>query len=91
MTAFPSVTGAAMETSQSGLADTACGFPNVDEFDQRVPHGDPFPLPRLGRPGDSEALARRVDAAVGAVSTLASAVFDKNLLDLGLQLTHVQK
>lgn len=41
--------------------------------------------------GDSEALARRVDAAVGVVSTLASAVFDKNLLDPGLQLTHVQK
>jgi hypothetical protein len=32
-----------------------------------------------------------VDAAVGVVSTLASAVFDKNLLDPGLQLTHVQK
>ena len=68
MIAFPSVTGAARETSQSGLADTACGFPNLDEFDQRVPsarrrHGDPFPLPRLGRPRDSEALARRVDAA----------------------------
>eukprot|EP00438_Fugacium_kawagutii_P008464 Skav230206 [mRNA] locus=scaffold2443:266117:270539:+ [translate_table: standard] len=68
---------------------------DFSEFDLRVPsarrrHGDPFPLPRLGRPKDSRELSRRVDVAIGAVNNLSSAVFDRRQLDPNLKLTHVQ-
>ena len=55
----------------------ACSFPEFDLRWQSVHrrHGDPFPLPRLGRPDAASMLTRRVDPAFGALNQLAAAVF----------------
>ena len=73
------------------MAAFACDFPEFDVRRRSVhrKHGDPFPLPRLGKPNMSSKLARRVDSACGALNQLASAVFNKaNKEEVGL--THVQ-
>ena len=64
------------------------------EFTNRFPsdhrrHGDPFPLPRLGKPGGTTMLNRRLDGAFGALNSLASDFFDKTS-DPDLTLTRVQ-
>lgn len=64
------------------------------EFNLRWPsvhrrHGDPYPLPRHGKPSAAEPLTRRLDGAVGALNSLASAFFDKTF-DPELPLTKVQ-
>ena len=78
-----------MTLTTSCLADDA--WP---EFDRRCRsvhrrHGDPFPLPRVGKPNFVEPLTRRLDAACGALNSLASAAFDMTHHE-DLRLTHVQ-
>ena len=66
------------------------------DFDCRRPsdrrrHGDPFPLPRLGKPEDTTPLNRRLDGACGALNGLASAVFTRaDFSNSSLPLTNVQ-
>ncbi len=72
-------------------AEFACP---LHEFDVRWPsahrrHGDPFPLPRHGRPMTASQLTRRVDASYGALNHLAAAVFDVTKSQ-DLPLTFVQ-
>ena len=60
------------------------------EFDSRSPsvhrrHGDPFPLPRVGKPRQATELIQRLDDACGALNSLASTDFyktDNNRLSL---------
>eukprot|EP00435_Cladocopium_sp_Y103_P061503 s490_g23.t1 len=78
-------------SSISSKAADACVFP---EFDLRWrtahrKHGEPFPLPRVGRPTAVSPLTRRVDSAFGALNQLAAAVFDKADSE-DLRLTAVQ-
>ena len=70
---------AGMNSTTSDKADFACFFP---EFDLRWRsahrrHGDPYPLPRVGRPNAVSLLTRRVDSAFGALNQLAAAAFEK--------------
>lgn len=66
------------------------------EFNKRLPsvhrrHGDPFPLPRLGSPTEASPLDRRLDYALGALNSLASAdFFQAGQADLPLTCVQLQ-
>ena len=84
--------GAAEEFPPStSQAASACDF---SEFSLRWPsahrrHGDPFPMPRLGRPTAVSALTRRTDSAIASLNRLAATVFDEAKTE-DLKLTSVQ-
>ncbi len=83
-------TGALGPSAPDGKVD----YDAWSEFTLRKPsvhrrHGDPYPLPRHGKPSAADPLTRRLDGAISALNSLASAVFDKTFYP-ELPLTKVQ-
>ena len=84
--------GSAGDIPTTGFqADDACRWKefNCRQASDHRKHGDPFPMPRLGKPMLARPLSRRLDAALGSLNRLSSAVFEKTD-NPGLPLTLVQ-
>ena len=88
---FPAGGAAGVFPATGFQADDACRWNefNCRRASDHRKHGDPFPMPRVGKPMLATPLSRRLDAALGSLNRLSTAVFEKTD-NPGLPLTHVQ-